>query len=300
MKVLITGGAGFLGKHLVKMLQRDNIVRIFDQSDVSFPRDMAESIKGNILDYTALEESCRGFDAVIHLAAITSIAESIISPKDTKRTNVEGTLNVLKSCVQNNINKIIFASSAAVYGDYTVGHIPEDIDTKPTSQYGQSKLDAEAQIRYYSEKFGMQGICLRLFNVYGRGQSRQQAGVIPRFVEAILENRQIVIYGDGTQTRDFVAVNDVGMAFALALNSDKSGTYNIGSSNPTSINELVQMISKISNKDITPIYEKKNPREIIHSVSDITLARNELHFEPKTKLKDGIEELISVPDEICH
>ena len=305
MKVLVTGGAGFLGRSVVKLLLKDNMVRIFDLSDTeedicSLTGDGAGFVSGDVLDYNTLEESCRGFDAVIHLAARTGVIESTETPEDTIRVNVEGTVNVLRSCAQNNIKRVVLASSAAVYGMHQGVPVSEDSVAEPSSPYGQSKLEAERQVRLFSEKFGICGVCLRLFNVYGRGQRRQNAGVIPRFIEDISRGRQIVIHGDGAQTRDFVAVSDAAAAFGLALGAEKPATYNIASGRATSINELVQMLAGIFGRKVSPRYEWENKAEIRHSAADIALAQRELGFEPRVGLAEGLGDLASVPDQVCH
>lgn len=303
MKVFVTGGAGFLGRNVVRRL-KGNSVRVFDLADLmEWPDSTAEEVdfvRGDVLDYKSIEESCRGFDAVIHLAARTGVIESMEAPEKTGKVNVEGTVNILRSCAQNKIKKMILASSAAVYGKSGRMPVSEDAPTEPLSPYGRSKLEAERQVAAFSERFGICGVSLRIFNVYGRGQKRQRAGVIPRFVEEIAGGRQVVIYGDGMQTRDFVAVDDVAAAFELALGAAKSATYNIASGRATSINELVQMLAGISGREVTPTYRSGNDGEVKYSAADISLARSELGFEPKTLLEEGLEELASVPDQVCH
>lgn len=303
MKVFVTGGAGFLGRDIARLLLKDNTVRIFDASDSEEKRlreDGAEFVRGDVLDYEALEESCRGFDAVVHLAARTGVAASMGEPEETARTNVDGTVNVLRCCAQNRIKRVVLASSAAVYGDGCGLPASEDARTEPSSPYGQSKLEAERRVREFSEKFGICGVCLRLFNVYGRGQRREDAGVIPRFIEDISRGRQPVIRGDGSQTRDFVAASDAAAAFALALGAEGPATYNIASGRATSINELVRMLAGILGREVTPRYEDGAAGEIRHSLADIALARGQLGFEPRIGLEEGLCDLASVPDEVCH
>ena len=305
LKVFVTGGAGFLGQHIARLLLKDNAVRVFDVSDSGRDAERlreigADYVRGDVLDYKALEESCRGFDAVIHLAARTSVVGSMEVPEDTIRTNVEGTVNVLRSCVQNRIKRVVLASSAAVYGDCDGTPLSEDARTEPSSPYGQSKLEAERQMRDFSEKFGICGVCLRLFNVYGMGQKRENAGVIPRLIEEVSQGRQAVVRGDGAQTRDFVAASDASAAFALALKAAKPATYNIASGRATTVNELVQMVAEILGKDVAPKYVDRRRGEIRHSAADIALAQRELGFEPKIGLGEGLRDLASVPDQVCH
>jgi len=171
LKILVTGGAGFIGRNLVKSFLKNNTIRIFNLSNSSKEKisSMIENgvdfVNGDILDYETLVQSCKGYDVVIHLAAKTDVRESILHPEITNKINVTGTINVLKSCIENKIKKIIFASSAAVYGDCKELPISEKSKTNPLSPYGTSKLKAEEQIQMFSEKFKMCGICLRIFNV---------------------------------------------------------------------------------------------------------------------------------------
>ena len=304
LKVLITGGAGFLGRHVARLLLKDNTVRVYDSLSGSGRPDSlieagADFVRGDILDYGALRESCRGFDAVVHLAARTDVAGSAARPGITGRVNLDGTVNVLKSCVQNGIQKMVFASSAAVYGDCGQAPVPEGARTCPQSPYGQSKLDAERQVGLYSVESGLCGVCLRIFNAYGRGQGRRRA-VVPRFIDDISNGRPVVINGDGTQTRDFVWAGDVAAAFRSALEAARPATYNIASGRSTSINELAEILAGLSGKKVTRTYRGRNVQEAMHSAADISLARRKLGFEPVVGLEDGLAELVSVPDQVCH
>lgn len=298
MKILVTGGAGFIGRHLVDYLLYNHHVTIYDNLSNSSKEKItpliqkgAKFIKGDILDFNLLSESSK-VDIIIHLAAKSDVVDSIINPEITNDTNVNGTINVLKCCIQNKIRKIIFASSAAVYGNCNLP-ITEKSTTNPTSPYGISKLSAEHKIKKDASEFGFSAVCLRLFNVYGKGQNDQYSGVISKFLKNIREDKPLVIYGDGTQTRDFVSVNDVVEAFSCAI-SAKSETYNIASGRSISVNDLAKMMLEISGKNLEIIYKKEKAGEIKFSQCDISLSQKQLGFNPKIDLKKGLRELVSV------
>ena len=296
----MTGGAGFIGGYLVDfLLNNHHIVTIYDNLSNSskstlnsLTRKGAQFLKGDILDYNKLIESSKGFDLAIHLAAKIDVAESVLCPEKVKNTNVNGTVNVLKCCIENNIKKIIFSSSAAVYGDSDVT-ITENTKTNPLSPYGISKLLAEDKIRKMS-KNNLEYIILRLFNIYGKSQNKQYAGVITKFAESISKDNPFVIYGDGKQTRDFVSISDVIDAFDCAIKTNSSGTYNIASGKSISIKELVKMILDTSGKKIEIKYRSVKKEDIRYSNADIALAKKELGFDPKVNLKDELSDLISV------
>jgi len=283
------------------LLLEKHKVRIYDDLSCSSEQNItpliqrgADFVKGDILDYNTLVESCKEFDFVIHLAAKSDVADSAIHPETTINVNVNGTVNVLKACTQNKIRKIIFASSAAVYGDCNELPITEESDKNPTSPYGSSKLAAENEIKKFAVEFGISYVILRMFNVYGKGQNNQYAGVITKFLKNISVDKPLVIYGDGKQIRDFVSINDVVESFSDAIKSNKNGTYNIASGRSLSINELVKTIFDIFEKKVEIKYLEKQKGDIQNSQADITLAKKELKFNAKTSLKEGLSDLISV------
>ena len=238
MKFLVTGGAGFIGKHLiVELLRDDHNITIFDNFSSSSKNDVVHLLEngvnlvtGDILDYDLLLKSMSNYDFVIHLAAQTSVEQSIVDPETTIDINVEGTVNVLKSCVKTNVKGLISTSTAAVYGSSPTP-ISETSQPNPISSYGASKLVTEYNLQAFSRFFGLNCISLRLFNVYGNGQS-SEAVVIRKFLKNISKDLPLEIFGDGTQTRDFVHISDVIQAFYCAIKNieaKRGEVYNIGS-----------------------------------------------------------------------
>ncbi len=294
MKILVTGGAGFIGRNLVDSFLKKHEIRIYDDLSNSLEQNItsliergADFVKGDVLDYNKLVESCKEFDVVIHLAAKSDVADSVIHPEITTDVNVNGTINVLKSCIQNKIEKIIFASSAAVYGNCNELPINEEANTNPTSPYGSSKLLAENEIKKFAKEFGLDYIILRMFNVYGKEQNKQYAGVISKFLKNITQNKEIIIYGDGKQTRDFISINDVVESFDCAVKSKINGTYNIASGVSVSINELAKIIFDTFGKQNIKHLEKQK-EDIQNSKADITLATKELCFTPSRSLEEEL------------
>ena len=287
MRVFVTGGAGFIGTHLCKKLASLHKVTVYDNFSNSnrenFPvMENVTLIVGDILDNSKLLDSMKNHDVVIHLAAKTDVIDSIHNPDNTFQTNVQGSQNVLDSCKFNNISKIIVISSASVYQN-SDKPVNETSIVEPLSPYGQSKLDME--------KITMQSkidyTILRLFNVYGDGHT---SGVITNFKKNILENKPLIIFGDGKAIRDFIHIDDVVNGIIISIKS-KFGIYNIASGNGTSIGDLAKLFIQLSGKNSEIIHKSARDGEIIYSVANITKSQKELGFYPKTSLDDGLRTL---------
>ena len=302
MKFLVTGGAGFIGRHLVaKLLHDKHEITIFDNFSSSSKNDITHLLEdgvglvtGDILDYDLLLKSMPNYDFVIHLAAQTSVSQSVANPKTTADIIVDGTVNVLKSCVKTNVKNIIFSSSAAVYGNSINTLSAENAQLSPLSSYGASKLVAEYNLLAFSKLFGLNCISLRLFNVYGNGQS-SEAGVIRKFLKNISNDVPIEIFGDGVQSRDFVHVSDVIQAFYCAIRNietKRGEVYNIGSGTATSINELASLLISSKGKDLQVIHKPALEGEIKDSKADISLAENDIGYSPHVPLSDGLANLV--------
>ena len=301
MKFLVTGGAGFIGKHLIaKLLDDGHEITIFDNFSSSSKNDITHLLEngisivtGDILDYDLLLKSISNHDFVIHLAAQTSVSESIANPKTTIDIIVDGTVNVLKSCVKANVKNLIFSSSAAVYGNSPDMPISEISQPNPISPYGASKLVAEHNLRAFSKFFGLNCISLRLFNVYGNSKSSKD-DVIRKFLKNISNETPLEIFGDGTQTRDFVHISDVLQAFSCAIKNieaKRGEIYNIGGGKPTSINELASLLISSKGKEMQIIHKPAIQGEIKFSEADISLAKTDIIYSPEMSLRDGLASL---------
>ena len=303
MRVFITGGAGFIGHHLAKdLLEKENTVTIYDNLQNSSKNSVnsiqklgAKFIKGDVTNSNLIKKSIRGSDIVIHLAAQINVQDSIKNPQYTHNVNVTGTLNILLACMENNVKNFIAPSSAAVYGDQNDLPLSENSITMPISPYGATKLSMEHYLEAFSRCYDMNCISLRLFNVYGKGQSSSYAGVITKFLQNIQQNKPLVIFGDGSNTRDFVSIYDVVQAFDKSIkkiDGKKGKFYNIASGKYVSIKELAQMMIEISGKKIPIIYKKAKKGDIKNSQVSIWLAKKELGYNPQVDLKEGLQKLI--------
>ena len=302
MRIFITGGTGFIGIHLCKkLLELGYTVTVYDNFSNSSQENFISTINqkvtlifGDILDNPKLVTSMKNHDVVIHLAAKISVPESIKNPQLTFDVNVDGTQNVLNACLKNNITKIIVASTAAVYQNSSTKIILDEASpVEPQSPYGQSKLEMENKIIDFASVHNIDATILRFFNVFGIGQSLEYAGVITKFQENIQNNSSLVIFGDGTVTRDFVHVDDIVDAITLTILHSKNSIYNIASGVSTSISNLAETMIAISGKDIKIIYQPSRPGDILFSASDISLAKETLKFTPKISLKNGLEQFMS-------
>lgn len=303
MQVFVTGGAGFIGQHLVKyLLERQNKVIIYDnlkntsKISVSHLQKLgAKFIKGDVTNFKLVRKSITGSDIVIHLAAQISVQDSIDNPQYTHNVNVTGTLNILSACVEKNVKNMIAPSSAAVYGDQQDLPISENSQTNPISPYGATKLAMEHYLQVFSQCYDLNCISLRLFNVYGSGQTSAYAGVITKFLQSIKQKKPLVIFGDGSNTRDFVSVDDVVQAFDRSIKQiggKKGRFYNIASGKYVSITDLAQMMIDISGYKIPIIYKKAKNGDIKHSQVSIWLAKKELGYNPNVQLKEGLQRLV--------
>lgn len=298
MKVLITGGAGFIGSNLVTLLVKQNVdVRVYD-SLVSGKRDRlpadVDFVQGDIRDGKALSSAMKDVTHVVHLAALVSVSESMADPVSTSSVNVAGAETVLFLAYKANVGRFVYATSAAVYGDEPSLPKKESSPLRPQSPYALSKVENELQAEMYGRVFGLPTIGLRFFNVYGPGQAgnHSYATVIPRWIEAIRGGLPITIYGDGSQTRDFIHIRDVTAALYAALTTDVTGVYNIASGAETSLNELVNVVENTYQKPLNVKKEPARAGDILRSVADISAARAALGFKPTVGLTMGIAELL--------
>lgn len=297
MKVVVTGGAGFIGSNLAGELVKDYDVTVIDNlstgriENLDYIRDNIELIHGSITDLGLLKRVFAGADTVFHQAAIPSVQRSVDNPIASNEANVDGTLKVLVAAKDCSVRKVVYASSSSVYGDTPTLPKKEDMKPNPKSPYAVSKLAGEYYCRVFSEVYGLKTACLRYFNVYGPKQNpkSQYAAVIPLFVTRVLANEPPVIFGDGLQTRDFTFVKDVVQANILAMESNSEGVFNIACGSRVSLNELAVKIMEIIGIKLDPIHDKPRPGDIKDSLADISSAKNKLRYEPKFNLNSGLE-----------
>ena len=296
-KFVITGGAGFIGSHLAESLARENDVVVIDDLSTGKTENLTgidvSFLKGSITDIKLLNKSFQDADCIFHLAAIASVKKSIDQPLLTNKVGIEGTLKVLLAARDAGVQRVVMASSAAIYGSSQELPKKEDMMPEPISPYAISKLTAEHYAKVFQEIYGLQTVSLRYFNVFGPRQdpSSQYSGVISRFISALIAGQRPIIYGDGEQTRDFVYVKDVVKANILASRSG-TGIYNIASGKSTSLNSLAVIIAKIIGKDVDLRYEAARPGDIRHSLADIGRARG-LGYFPDYSIEEGLKETIN-------
>jgi len=301
-KVVVTGGAGFIGSHLaLKLAERGNHVTIVDDLSTGRVENIAallktsgaELVRGSVTDLSLLQSVFSGASYVFHLAAIPSVPRSIEDPLGTHQVNVTGTLNVLMAARDSNVKKVVYASSSSVYGDTPTLPKREDMVPSPQSPYAVAKLAGEYYCSVFHQVFGLPTVCLRYFNVYGPRQDPHSpyAAVIPKFITSVLQGKPPIIFGDGGQTRDFTYVEDATEANILAVESDATGIFNIGSGDRVSINELARLVLEILGKDLEPQHLEPRAGDIRHSLADIALAKT-FGYTPRHSLSEGVRRTI--------
>ncbi len=300
--VLVTGGAGFIGSHLVERLSARNAVSVLDDLSTGSIRNLEDAHeqvhvhKGSVLEPSALADAMKGTELVYHLAAKTSVAESVEKPDEYWRTNVEGTLNALKAAVDAGVGRFVFVSSAAVYGNVEANPKVETMRPAPASPYATTKMVGEFACEEMSQLKGLETVVLRVFNAYGPRQdpTSSYAGVIARFADAIGAGRAIEIFGDGEQTRDFLYVADAAEALELAADRPVAGrTFNVGSGAAISVNDVARALSEITVTPVKAVRKGPRPADVRHSRADIERAIDVLGFAPRTSLREGLERTLA-------
>ncbi|PKL82321.1 MAG: dTDP-glucose 4,6-dehydratase [Ignavibacteriae bacterium HGW-Ignavibacteriae-3] len=301
-KVVVTGGAGFIGSHIVEeWLLRNAEVHIIDNlrsghlSNVRlFPSVIFH--KGSITDRDLVFKVLREADYVHHLAALVSVPESVDKPEECYDINVNGLINVLDASKEFGIKKIVLSSSAAIYGENPVSPKTVELKPDPKSPYGETKLEGERLLTHYNQADGLGSVSLRYFNVFGPRQDpkSQYAAAVPIFVEKALNNLPIIIYGDGTQTRDFIFVKDVVNANILAAKIEKvNGVFNVATGKAISINDIAKLVIAETGSRSKIVYEKERQGDIKHSLASIDKTTSELNFKPEFDLIKGLKETIN-------
>jgi UDP-glucose 4-epimerase len=304
-KILITGGAGFIGSHLVDLLVDSGFnVRVVDNLSTGKIANIAhhvnsgeiDFVKADIRDDELVRKCVHGVDAVIHLAAVTSVPFSVKNPNLTYDTNVAGTLNLLTSCAEERVGKFVLISSCAVYGEPRRLPVDEGHLACPISPYAESKFETERYCLGFHNKLLLRSVVLRLFNVYGPRQGvNDYSGVITRFIDRSRHGLPLIVHGDGSQTRDFVHVSDVIEAVLSSLeNEDAEGeVFNIGSGAHTSVLELAKAVSELTGLNLEVLHDEPRLGDIKHSYADISKAERLLGYRPKLSLREGLRTLLA-------
>jgi len=303
-RVLVTGGAGFIGSHFVdKIVAQGYSVRVLDNLSAGklenikghLKTEKVDFVNGDIRDSDLVLKCLDDVNIVVHFAAQTSVSLSVGNPDFTFDVNASGTKNLLDACVKKGVGKFVLASSCAVYGDPKCLPVNETCKTNPISPYAESKLLAERYCFEADKTKRVRSVVLRFFNVYGPRQSMNDyTGVITKFFDRAKRKEPLIVYGDGLQTRDFVSVYDIvdALVACMTIAGAEGQVFNIGSGKPTSINDLAKMILQLTDVNLQICNEKPRVGEIKDSYADISKAKRLLNYEPKVSLRDGLHGLL--------
>ncbi len=300
---LVTGGAGFIGSHLVEnLLHMGHSVKVIDnfysgkQSNIAPFKNDIELLEIDIRDFDKVVQAVKGSEIILHHAALASVPASVADPITANDVNITGTLNVLESAKRNNVKRVVFAASSAAYGDDPESPKREDMRPQPLSPYAVGKLAGEYYCKMFAELYDVETVAYRYFNVFGARQdpNSQYAAVIPKFITAMIAGEQPVIFGDGLQTRDFVHVKNVVEANILAatMPGKISGLFNCACGEAITLNDVVSAINEILGTSIEPIYAQPRAGDIKYSLASIDLLKEQLHFVPKLNFIEGLKQTI--------
>jgi UDP-glucose 4-epimerase len=301
MKVLVTGGAGFIGSNVVRLLlDKGHHVTVLDNLSSGYESNLQRFtgirfIRGDIRDIEAVRTAIDGAEAAFHLAASVGNKRSIDNPIEDAEINVLGTLRILEASRRFGVRKVVFSSSAGIFGELKTLPIKEDHPVEPDSPYGASKLCAEKMCLAYAQLYGLEVACLRYFNVYGPNQRYDAYGnVIPIFANSVLQGIPLTIFGDGEQTRDFVSVHDVARANVNAAMTKKAkGVFNLGSGTRVTINCLAEMVADAAGVKLDKRHAPARKGDVRHSLADISHAQAAFGFAPVVDLRKGLAEYIA-------
>src|SRR6202790_4310281 len=299
MKYLVTGGAGFIGSNITdELVRRGESVVVLDdlsagkESNLQGVRDGIEWRVGSITDMATLQKACNGVDYVIHLAARTSVPRSLKDPIESNRINIDGTLNVLVAARDAKVRRLVYAASSSAYGETAILPKVETMQPQPISPYGVTKYVGELYAQVFGKVYGLENACVRYFNVFGPRQdpTSQYSGVLSRFMLAILEDQQPVVYGEGEQSRDFTYIeNVVDVTLRACTTEGASGqVFNGGTGSRITLNEVLRNLEKITGKKLETKYDTPRNGDIKDSREDISRARKVLGYEPKVNCEDGL------------
>lgn len=299
---MVTGGAGFIGSNLARKLANDNNTIVIDDLSTGHIENIkdlidnkkVEFVEGSITDLNLLRDLFKNVDFVFHQAAIPSVPRSVKDPINSNLANIDGTLNVLVAAKDNFVKKVVYASSSSVYGDTPTLPKKEEMNPCPLSPYAVCKLTGEYYCNVFTKIYGLQTVSLRYFNVYGPWQDPKgaYAAVVPKFIKNIINDKSPIIYSDGMQSRDFTFIDDVLQANIKAVESNASGVFNIAMGSRITINNLAELIMKITGKTLDNVYNDPRPGDIKHSLADISKAKDLFNYKPRFEIKKGLEETI--------
>jgi UDP-glucose 4-epimerase len=302
MRALVTGGAGFIGSHLVDALaEGGHSVRVLDDLTTGFQSNLhpaAELVPGDVADEDVVQEAIAGVEVVFHQAAHRAVLRSVEHPLATDRANTRGTLTVLKAASDAGVRRVVFASSSSVYGSASQAPVSETAAPKPRSPYAVSKLAGEHYCRVFTELYGLETVALRYFNVYGPRQRPDSAyaAVIPLFIDALTTGESPVVHGDGKQSRDFTYIDDVVAANLAAADAPAercSGmVYNVAGGGAYSLLELLNILGGILDVEPAPVYTAPRPGDVRHTRANISSASRDLGHKPRVGFVDGLERLV--------
>ncbi|MEI6221314.1 MAG: UDP-glucose 4-epimerase GalE [bacterium] len=296
-KILVTGGAGFIGSHVVRaLLNHSYEVTVFDNLSGGYRDAVPEGVRfieGDVINKDDLERALIGHDAVVNMAGLISVPESVVKPMEYFSVNTMGGLVLLEAMKNVGVTTLVFSSTAAVYGNPKSVPIHEDAIKLPTSPYGASKLAFEHFMSAYCANFGMNAVALRYFNAYGPDERHQpETHAIPRFIDAILHNRPITITGSSEQVRDFVFVRDIAEAHVMALSLQGFNYFNLGSGDGVSLDELVTTLGEVAGVSVAVEHAPARPGDPEKLIADAEKIRKTLGWEPKVSLQDGLRETV--------
>ncbi len=301
---LVTGGAGFIGSHIVEeLVRRRERVRVLDNFSTGRRENLApflehvELVEGDLRDLSTVRRVAEGVDYILHQAALPSVPRSIADPLASNDSNVTGTLHLLIAARDAGVKRVVYASSSSVYGDNPTLPKREDMSPAPKSPYAVSKLAGEYYCRVFAQAYGLETVCLRYFNVFGPRQdpASQYAAVIPKFITALLRDEPPTIYGDGHQSRDFTYVSNVVRANLLAATApDVSGrVFNVACGERYTVLDLVAVLTEILGTHITPVHTAPRPGDVRHSLADITAAREALGYRVEVNFHEGLRRTVA-------
>jgi nucleoside-diphosphate-sugar epimerase len=300
MRYLVTGGAGFIGSNVVdELVRRGQQVTVLDdlsagkESNLADIRGKIDLHVGSITDLATVQSACHGADFIIHLAARTSVPRSVLNPIETNHVNIDGTLNVLVAARDAEVRRFVYAASSSAYGETPTLPKTEAMRSDPISPYGITKYVGELYAQVFGRVYGLENVCVRYFNVFGPRQdpSSQYSGVLSRFMLAVIEGQQPVVYGDGEQSRDFTFIeNIVDQTLRACEAKGASGmVFNGGTGERITLNKVLKLLEKITGKKIQAKYDPPRTGDIRDSQADVTLAQKVLGYEPRVHFEEGLE-----------